>query len=102
MSTLNAAQRNALKTSDFALPKERAFPIHDLAHAKDALSRVAQSGTPDEQTKVTAAVHKRYPELAGHKPGAAMSPNESPGKKSRSGSYSKDFKAPNPSALGSG
>lgn len=65
MSVLDAATRNALKTSDFALPKERAYPMHDLAHARDALSRVAQNGTPDEQTKVRAAVHKRYPQLAG-------------------------------------
>ncbi len=65
MSVLNSATRNALKTSDFALPKERAYPIHDLAHARNALERVSQYGTPDEQVKVRAAVHKRYPELAG-------------------------------------
>jgi len=65
MSVLDAEARRALKTSDFALPKERAYPIHNLAHARDALSRVSQFGTPDEQQKVRAAVHKRYPELAG-------------------------------------
>lgn len=91
MSMLNAAERNALKTGDFALPKQRAYPIHDLAHAKDALSRVAQNGTPDEQQKVRAAVHKRYPKLGTEK--REMTPNEVPAKK---------FEKPDPSALGSG
>jgi hypothetical protein len=91
MSVLTAVQRNALKSSDFALPKQRAYPIHDLAHARDALSRVAQSGTPDEQVRVRAAVHKRYPKLASEK--REMSPNEVPARK---------FQKPDPSALGSG
>lgn len=89
MSVLTAAERNKLKTSDFALPKERAYPIHDLAHARDALSRVAQSGTPEEQAKVKAAVHKRYPKLAGQR---EYSPNEVPMRQPK----------PDPSALGSG
>lgn len=91
MSVLTSAERSSLKSSDFALPKERAYPIHDLAHARDALSRVAQSGTPDEQAKVRAAVHRRYPKLAGEK--RDMQPNEVPTKK---------FEKPDPSALGSG
>jgi hypothetical protein len=86
-----AKERNALKSSDFALPKQRAYPIHDLAHARDALSRVAQSGTPDEQVRVRAAVHKRYPKLASEK--REMSPNEVSARK---------FQKPDPSALGSG
>lgn len=74
MSVLNAAARNALKTSDFALPKERAYPIHDAAHARDALSRVAQYGTPEEKAKVRAAVKRRYPKIdVGD---GQMSPNE--------------------------
>ena len=71
---LTSAQRNAMKASDFALPKDRAYPIHNLAHARDALSRVAQNGSPDEQVKVRAAVHKRYPKLAAEK--RDLSPNE--------------------------
>lgn len=93
MSTLNAAERNKLKTSDFALPKERAYPIHNIAHARDALSRVSQYGTPEEQEKVRAAVHKRYPKLAGEKQN--VSPNEAPPSKPK-------FQKPDPSALGSG
>ena len=75
MSVQNAAERNALRPGDFALPKERAYPIHDLAHAKGALSRAEQNGTPEEQQKVRAAVHRRYPQLAGQKSGD-MNPNE--------------------------
>jgi hypothetical protein len=76
MSVLSAAERKSLKTSDFALPKERAYPIHDTSHARDALSRVSQYGTPEEQAKVRAAVRKRYPKIdAGNK---QMTPNEVP------------------------
>ena len=59
---LKAKQRNALPDSDFALPGRR-YPIHDESHARNALSRVAQNGTPEEKTKVRAAVHRRYPNI---------------------------------------
>ena len=36
-AALNTKQRNKLKDSDFGLPKERKFPIHDRAHVKSAL-----------------------------------------------------------------
>lgn len=60
VAVLDAKQRNALPDSAFALPGRR-YPIHDLAHARDALARVAQNGTPAEQAKVRAAVSRRYP-----------------------------------------
>ena len=63
MSMLTSGERAKLKTSDFALPKDRAYPIHDEAHARDALSRVAQNGTPAERAKVRAAVKRRYPKI---------------------------------------
>ena len=59
---LKAKERNALPDSDFALPGRR-YPIHDINHARNALSRVATNGTPEEKAKVRAAVHKRYPEI---------------------------------------
>ena len=93
---IDAAQRNALKTSDFALPKERAYPMHDLAHAKDALSRVAQNGTPEERVKVRAAVHRRYPALAG---GAGDGGDGHGGVHPNS---VEPKRKPDPSALGSG
>lgn len=62
LATLTAKTRNALPDSAFALSGRR-YPIHDLAHARNALSRVAQNGTPAEQTKVRAAVYRKYPQL---------------------------------------
>lgn len=60
---LTAKKRNALPKTAFAIPSERAYPIHDLAHARNALARVAQYGTPEEKRKVQAAVYRRYPQL---------------------------------------
>ena len=37
------------------------YPINDPNHARNALARVAQHGSPAEQAKVRAAVHRRYP-----------------------------------------
>jgi hypothetical protein len=59
LSVLTAKRRNKLPSSAFALPGRR-YPIHDIGHARNALSRVAQHGTPEEQAKVRAAVAKRY------------------------------------------
>jgi hypothetical protein len=56
-------QRKKLSKKSFALPGKRKYPIPDKAHARNALARVAQHGTPAEQKKVDAAVKKRYPSL---------------------------------------
>jgi hypothetical protein len=58
---LSSKGRNRIKGSNFVFPKERRYPIHDVAHARNALARVSQYGTPDEQAKVRAAVHSKYP-----------------------------------------
>ncbi|NEG55435.1 hypothetical protein [Bifidobacterium platyrrhinorum] len=63
MAKLTAKKRNRMKSSSFALPGKRAYPIQDKAHAVSALSRVAQHGTPAEKKKVRAAVHKKYPSI---------------------------------------
>lgn len=63
MAVLNAAKRNALPDNAFALPSQRKYPIHDVNHARDALSRVAANGTPEEKAKVRAAVHRKYPQI---------------------------------------
>ncbi len=59
----NSANRDQLPSSDFALPDEEKYPIPDIEHARNALARVAQNGTKDEQKTVRAAVEKRYPSL---------------------------------------
>lgn len=57
---LDANARKHIAESNFALPKEQKYPIHDLSHAKNALARA--SGKPEEAT-VKAAVYKKWPSL---------------------------------------
>src|SRR5262245_5589358 len=59
-AVLNAKKRNSLPRSAFAIPSERAYPIHDLSHARNALAR--SSGKPEE-AQVRRAVCRRYPAL---------------------------------------
>ena len=63
MAKLSSAARKALPTKSFAEPDRRKYPIENEAHAKNALSRVSQSGTAAEKSKVKAAVKKKYPAL---------------------------------------
>ena len=60
---LSYKEKKALPESAFVFPSERKYPIHDEAHARNALARVAQFGTPEEKSKVRAAVKKRYPNI---------------------------------------
>lgn len=62
MGELTSGGRKRLKDSDFALPGRR-YPIHDKAHAKNALARVAQHGSAGEKKKVRGKVYARYPGL---------------------------------------
>jgi hypothetical protein len=64
MAKLNAAKRNALPSSDFAGP-DRSYPDQDESHARNALSRVSQFGTPAEKAQVRVKVHRDYPSI-GH------------------------------------
>ncbi len=61
MSKLSSKTRNALPDSDFAEPGERKYPVPDANHARNALARVAQHGSPAEQAKVKSFVQRRYP-----------------------------------------
>lgn len=54
---LTTSGRKHVAEKNFALPGGR-YPIHDSAHARNALARVAQHGTPSEQARVRAAVEK--------------------------------------------
>lgn len=62
MSKLTALGRKRIKPTNFALPGGR-YPIHDISHARNALARVSQHGTPEEKLKVRAAVRSKYPSL---------------------------------------
>ena len=61
MAKLTTKGRKRLKKKAFALPKSRKYPIHDKAHARNALSRVAQHGTPAQKKAVRQAVKRRFP-----------------------------------------
>jgi hypothetical protein len=60
MAKLSTAQRNALPSQDFAVPGGK-YPINDANHARNALSRVAQFGSPLEKELVKRKVKAKYP-----------------------------------------
>lgn len=64
MAKLTTEQRKQLHASDFAIPAKRAYPIEDKAHARNALARVAQHGTPTVKAEVRAAIHRKYPGIS--------------------------------------
>ena len=57
---LTAKQRNAMPAKSFAGP-DRSYPINDASHARNALARVSQFGSPALKAKVRSAVHRKYP-----------------------------------------
>jgi hypothetical protein len=63
MAKLSDKDRKQLKSEDFAEPEERKYPIEDETHARNALSRVAQNGSAEEQKEVRRNVEERYPDL---------------------------------------
>ena len=62
MTKLTAATRRKIPDSKFALPGRR-YPIEDEAHARNALARVAQDGTPAEKAIVRRKVRRLLPDL---------------------------------------
>ena len=69
---LSYAARQKLPSSEFALPGHGtgpkgkgggSYPIPDASHARNALSRVSQHGSPSEKARVRAAVHRKFPEI---------------------------------------
>ena len=61
MAELSGKKRKSLSKGSFAIPERRAYPIHDKAHARNALARVSQHGSASEKKRVRAAVHRKYP-----------------------------------------
>jgi hypothetical protein len=60
---LTAEGREHIKSKNFVFPKKEAYPIHDLSHARNALARVSQHGSPSEQATVKSKVYEKYPAL---------------------------------------
>lgn len=63
MAELTYKQREKLPDSAFVFPRERKYPIHDIAHGRNALARVGAHGTPAEKARVKRAVYAKYPSL---------------------------------------
>lgn len=57
------AGRKRMSSKSFALPGKKKYRIDDRAHAKNALARVAQHGSPAEKKKVRSAVKRRFPSI---------------------------------------
>ncbi len=70
MATLTSKQRKKLPLKAFALGGRR-YPIEDEGHAKAALARVQEYGTPSEKARVRAAVGRRFPKMKLKKRGGA-------------------------------
>jgi len=57
---LSTKERNALNTSQFALPG-RKYPMYDANHARNALARASEFASPAEKARIRAAVHRKFP-----------------------------------------
>ena len=60
MAKLTSKNRNALPSKDFAVPA-RKYPVNDRSHARNALARVSQYGTPKEKAEVRRKVAEKFP-----------------------------------------
>ncbi len=78
MAKLTYQKRKEMPKSDFAIPSQKskknpagkgAYPIEDKNHARNALSRVSQFGTPAEKAAVRSKVAKKYPGIGKPKKG---------------------------------
>jgi len=71
LARLTARGRKRIKSSNFAVPASKSstgkakYPIHDKAHARNALARVSQHGTKAEKALVRKKVRRKYPSLKG-------------------------------------
>ena len=67
MATLTWAQRKGLARGKFVFPAKKpgggSYPIPDASHARNALARVSQHGSPAEKARVRAAVRRRFPSI---------------------------------------
>lgn len=60
MARLTAKRRNDLPAGEFAGP-DRSYPVNDKSHARNALARASQFGSPALKAKIRAKVHAKFP-----------------------------------------
>lgn len=63
MAKLTYQEKKRMRSGSFAIPETRQYPIRDIEHGRNALSRVSQHGTPAEIKRVRKAVKARYPDI---------------------------------------
>jgi hypothetical protein len=72
MAKLSTEARKEMPKADFALPGKGegakgsgagSYPIPNASHARNALARVSQHGSPEEKAEVRAAVHRKFPDI---------------------------------------
>lgn len=94
---LSTAERKRIPKSSFAIPEKApdsgSYPINDKAHARNALSRVAQHGTPEEKARVRRAVAAKYPGI-GKNGKKKKAKKEMPGQAEREQSAHRDVPSP--------
>jgi len=69
MAKLTSKTRNKLPKKAFALPKKRGYPIHDAAHARNALARASQFASPAEKATIRKKVAAKFPGIGKPKKG---------------------------------
>lgn len=67
MVNLTTKARKALPAKDFAVPG-RKYPVENASHARNALARVSQHGTPTQKAEVKAKVSAKFPGIKQAKP----------------------------------
>ncbi len=60
---LTFAQRKRLPTSSFVDKTNRKYPIQDASHARNALARVSQFGSPALKSQVRSSVSSKFPSI---------------------------------------
>jgi hypothetical protein len=63
MAVLTPKRRQGLPQGAFALPKDRAYPIYDVTHARVALAYGSRYASPAKLEQIKAAVRKKYPKM---------------------------------------
>ncbi len=64
MAVLTARGRAALPSGVFAEPATRKYPMQDAAHARNAMARVSQFGSPAERAAVASKLRGKFPAMA--------------------------------------
>ena len=67
MAKLTTKQRKALPKSSFAVPgkapESGSYPINDISHARNALARASQHGSPAVKAAVRKKVKAKFPSI---------------------------------------